>query len=747
MSKETSTENLGLKVSLFFINGEERHGRLLEFEPDMTRLAMQVDVQDIRYYDARKIAYISFYRHEGTEDAPDLEGLQEKIVNTVTGSRFQTFFKEQKGDRLGFYAFEKSKASEFSHHFFYHQGVRNIEKVEPIGQVLLDSQVVSQGDIKNALNSQERLRDQRLGEVLVEQKKVDQETIDELAVKHSKKRLKIGELLVESELIDKDDLDLALIEQKKNRSKKIGEILVEMGLVTEVELIASLAKKFNLEFVDLDDYVIDHHLIDLFDMNLLLSNEMVPVASTEDTLTVASSDPMNFDAFDNLRFQSSKHIIEVLATSQQIQNILLQRVNDVDPDTQDADWLWVEQISDDSESGGEDEAVELKAAVAKPIVRLVNKVILNGFTKGASDIHILPQAKAVQILYRVNGDLLEDIELEKWVQRRMISRIKLLSGMDITDHRQTQDGRIQVRHEDGIVELRVSCIPNAFGESIVMRVLNKEMATDLESMGLAERDRKALSRMVRKPFGLILATGPTGSGKSTTLYALIQSILELPLHIISIEDPVESEIKGVNQIQVNNKAGLTFASVLRNVLRHDPDVIMVGEMRDKETTSIGVEAALTGHLMLSTLHTNSAVDTVIRLQDLGVPSYLLAPALRGVISQNLLKQLCVECRKPFEDSRDEVYEILEAMGLKRPNKLYMKGGCDSCNQTGFSGRVMVYEFLEVTEAVREAIHLGKSGGDLQSVAVKAGMVPKAQHALKLAEAGIISKDDLMFMLV
>jgi len=280
-----------------------------------------------------------------------------------------------------------------------------------------------------------------------------------------------------------------------------------------------------------------------------------------------------------------------------------------------------------------------------------------------------------------------------------------------------------------------------------MRVLDKEVAANMETLGVSQRDRMALNRMIRKPFGLILATGPTGSGKSTTLFALVQSIIDLPVHILTIEDPVESEIKGANQIQVNTKIGFTFASILRNVLRHDPDVIMVGEMRDPETTSIGIEAALTGHLMLSTLHTNSAVDTIIRLQDLGIPNYLLAPALQGIISQNLLKRLCDQCKKPIEDQDDEIYGILDAVGYKRPTSLYAPGKCDQCNQTGFSGRIMAYEFLEVTDAVRQAIHDGKIGTELQNVAESEGMVPKAKHALSLAESGVICRDDLFKLLI
>ena len=746
MATAQEQKNKELKVSVHLTNREERVGYLIHFDPQIQRLAMHIDSDEIRYFDVPKVAYIAFNRSaESSIPLLKLENLEKAIVHTVTGDQLLVRMVKPKPHDTGFFGFIEEKDALFDHYYFYTHGVRNLEHPKSIGQILVDEKLVSSPDVEQALTTQEILQKRKLGEILVEQQNLEPVDVEQIVTKHGKKRKPIGVILIEAGLITEEDLQKALLEQSKNRSLKIGEVLIQMGFVTEEELISSLAKKFNLPFVDLDDRVINPELIELFDINLLLRFQVLPISSNDDTLTVASSDPMNFDAFDAIRFQTTKHITEVLATPTQIQKLIGQKAGA--QSGEEDDWLWVQQIADDREDGGEDEALEIKAAGAQPIVRLVNKVLLNALKKGVSDIHVLPQAKELIVLYRINGDLQRVMTLEKWVQRRMVSRIKLLSGMNIADHRVTQDGRMMVRHEGGLVEFRVSCIPNAFGESIVMRVLNKEMAANLENLGVSEKDRRTLAMMVRKPFGLILATGPTGSGKSTTLFALVQSIIDLPLHIITIEDPVESEIKGANQIQINAKVGLTFASVLRNVLRHDPDVIMVGEMRDKETTSIGVEAALTGHLMLSTLHTNSAVDTVIRLQDLGVPDYLLAPALRGIISQNLVKRLCKHCQQPFTDEHDEVYEILDNMGFKRPKTLYQPGQCDQCGQTGFTGRVMVYEFLEVTENVRNAIHNGKIGSELQKIAESEGMVPKARHALSLAENGVICRDDLIKLLI
>lgn len=733
-----------LKVSLALLNREERHGWLVHFDPKTQRLALHDGSSEIRYFDTPKIAYIVFHTPIMPTIPPKSQCMEEIIVHTVRGDRFHVLTAKNKPSTHGIFAFD-AKETATNCYYFYRRGIRSLEQPKPIGQLLVDDAAISNSEVEKALGTQQALRKKKLGDILVEMQTTSHGDIEEIVETHRKRPQKIGDVLIESGLIKDEDLQKALKEQSKNRSLKVGQVLINMGLITEVELVSSLARKFNLPFVDLEDYTINSELIEHFDINLLLRFQVLPVSSSPEGLTIASSDPMNFDAFDAIRFQTTHHINEILATSTQIMKMLEEYMAIKLTDTDD--WLTIEHIPDDKDDGLENEILEVKAAEAQPIVRLVNKILINAVQQGASDIHILPQSKNLHVLYRINGDLEKIIELEKWVQRRMISRIKLLSGMNITNHKKIQDGRMVISYENKKAEFRISCIPNAYGESIVMRILNKDMEASLETLGMSEKDRCSLAKIIRKPFGLVLATGPTGSGKSTTLFALMQDIIDLPLHIITIEDPVESEIEKANQIQINVKAGLTFASSLRNVLRHDPDVIMIGEMRDKETASIGIEAALTGHLMLSTLHTNSAIDTVVRLHDMGIPNYLLAPALCGVISQSLVKCLCEHCRQLLDDDHDEVDEILEAMGMKRLVMLYKPGECGQCANTGFSGRVMAYEFLEITEVVRHAIHDGKVGKELEEIAQSEGMVSKAQHALSLAEKGLICRDDLLKLLV
>jgi type II secretory ATPase GspE/PulE/Tfp pilus assembly ATPase PilB-like protein len=453
---------------------------------------------------------------------------------------------------------------------------------------------------------------------------------------------------------------------------------------------------------------------------------------------------MGLEAYDGISFKTGKKVHEVLVKTSQLKahlDKLLQE--EIIEEDLSCEFLHQEDMEDDEPFN---ELEITQSAEDKPIVRLVNRLIRNGLRKKASDIHILPQAKKITLAYRQNGELIAESALDKSLHRQISARIKILSGMDISEQRLPQDGRLILREGKHTYEFRVSCIPNTFGESLVLRVLSKEAAVDLDTLGLREDDMKQLSIMARKPFGLILVTGPTGSGKSTTLFAVLNSIAHLPAHILTIEDPVESEIPGANQIQVHQKIGMTFARILRNVLRHDPDIIMIGEMRDPETAEIGIEAALTGHLMLSTLHTNSAVDTIIRLNDLGIPNYLIAPALLGIISQNLLKKLCPDCRREIDKS-DSSFTMIRDLGLEVPEHLYEKVGCEKCNNSGYVGRLMLYEFLVVNDQIREAIHEGKTGGELQKIAVANGLQLKSKHALKMAADGDIDHHDFIYSLV
>ncbi|OIO70737.1 MAG: hypothetical protein AUJ57_08030 [Zetaproteobacteria bacterium CG1_02_53_45] len=791
-------------VTINLISGETLDGYLLGFSPIMRNLHFQEhnkpDNAASRKLDISEVVYIGMKRtKDSVPDHPSkLQHMDELKVITVNLETFNVLAMATTSNTPGFFAISSDGSMPYERIFFYHHGIRYQERPERLGDLLVDQEILSVEDVHEALKKQvdshlplgdilkeqgkvsdeqleqalemQQLHQMKLGDLLINQELITSEDVEE-ALAHqsadqskpighilmengkvndaeissalkmqSRRKMRLGELLIEAGLIGEQDLQYALEEQKV-RGSRIGEILLSSQVINEDQLLSALAKKFRLPTIDLDDYQINPMAGLEIGRGVVEKYQILPIDTDKHALTIALADPMGLEAYDIISFKTGKKVHEVLAKSSQLKSYLESFLSEELVE----DELSCEFLHQDDEEDNEpvSELQMTRSAEDAPIVRLVNRIIRNGLLKKASDIHILPQAKKITLAYRLNGQLLAENALEKSLHKQIAARIKILSGMDIAEQRMPQDGRLLLRDGKKTYEFRVSCIPNSFGESLVLRVLNKEMAVELGVLGLREADMKQLSIMARKPYGLVLVTGPTGSGKSTTLFALLKSIAHLPAHILTIEDPVESEIKGANQIQVNHKIGMTFARILRNVLRHDPDIIMIGEMRDPETAEIGIEAALTGHLMFSTLHTNSAVDTIIRLNDLSIPNYLIAPALLGVISQNLLKQLCLECRAEL-DAQDPAFDMVKDLGYAVPEKLYKAVGCDHCSQTGYAGRVMSYEFLVVNERVRQAIHDGVTGQELQHIAVENGMQPKAESALKMAGDGVIDYNDFIY---
>jgi len=790
-------------VTINLMSGETIEGHLLGFSPIMNKLHYfeknrTDDAASSRKLATEDIVYIGLHRSPAAimEHQGKLEHFDELKIITVNQDSFEILASPAMSNTPGFYAIGKDGSLPYERIFFYHHGIRYQEKPERLGDLLLDQGMLDQEDIQQALETQS-LSMPHLGDILKEQGKVDDAEIDhalsiqnrqrmrmgdllidqelvtaedvldalqeqsqfgDLPIGHilkekgkiktddidsvlemqQRRKMRLGEILLESKLITEDDLQFALAEQKV-RGQRIGEILLSSQVITEDQLLSALARKFRLPTVDLDEYEMNPISGKEISRDIIEKYGILPIDSDEHSLTIALADPMGLEAYDGICFKTGKKVHEVLTKASQLKSHITAFLKEEFADEE----LSCEFLQHEDEDEPLNELEITQSAEDAPIVSLVNRIIRNGLRKKASDIHILPQAKKITLAYRLNGQLLSENALDYNLHKQIAARIKILCGMNIAEQRMPQDGRLLLRDGRQKYEFRVSCIPNSFGESMVLRVLNKEMAVELDVLGLRDEDVNQLSTLARKPYGLMLVTGPTGSGKSTTLFAILKSISHLPAHILTIEDPVESEIPGANQIQVNHKIGMSFARILRNVLRHDPDIIMIGEMRDPETAEIGIEAALTGHLMFSTLHTNSAVDTIIRLNDLGIPNYLIAPALLGVISQNLLKKLCVACRTEL-DSDDPAYTTVKDLGFDVPKKLYRAVGCEQCNQTGYSGRVMSYEFLAVTERVRQAIHDGVKGQKMQKIAVANGMRPKSESALNMAADGIIDYNDFVY---
>ncbi|WP_018295245.1 type II/IV secretion system protein [Mariprofundus ferrooxydans] len=791
-------------VTINLMNGETIVGHLLGFSPIMHKLHFIGSGDGA----SRKldIADIVFIGMQHTSDAPikhpaRLSDMDDLKISTVNLDTFDVLALPAVSNASGFYAYPKDESSPFDRIFFYQHGLRYQEKPERLGDMLIDQEILGEEDVQKALDFQitsmpslgnvlkdqgkvsesdldealktQKLQRMRLGDLLVHHEfvtesdvnealeeqsrsvgtplgkilmdtgKVQDAHLDSALHMQSRRKMRLGEILLEANLINEADLKNALDEQKAH-GHRLGEILLNTEVITEDQLLDVLAKKFRLPTVDLETYEINPAAGTLIERAVVEKYGILPIDTDAHSLTIALSDPMGLEAYDTISFKTGKKVHEVMAKASQLELKIAQFLKeDLADDELSCEFLHQENDEEDEPQSAQEMT---QSAEDAPIVRLVNRIIRNGLRKNASDIHILPQAKKITLAYRLNGQLLSENSLDRGSHKQIAARIKILCGMDISEQRLPQDGRLQLRDGKKKYEFRVSCIPNTFGESLVLRVLNKDAAVDLEKLGLRQSDLAQLSIMVRKPYGLLLVTGPTGSGKSTTLFSVLKSISHLPAHILTIEDPVESEIPGANQIQVNSKIGMTFARILRNVLRHDPDIIMIGEMRDAETAEIGIEAALTGHLMFSTLHTNSAVDTIIRLNDLDVPNYLIAPSLLGVISQNLLKTLCPDCRQPVPED-DEVFSIISDLGYPKPEHLYTGAGCKKCNKTGYVGRVMLYEFLAVNDAIRQAIHDGKTGHDLQEIAIANGMVPKSEYALKLAADGVIDHHDFVYSLM
>lgn len=565
------------------------------------------------------------------------------------------------------------------------------------------------------------------------------------------RRARLGELLVSTGVLKDTDVEAALAEQKLHPELRLGETMIAMGLISEGVVASVLALKFGLPYIDLSKLPIDPAAFSELPLEVITAHKVLPVAADEHEVTVIITDPLDVAADDAMRASTNKRIVELLAKRNQVVETLNARLalEGIDNEAafgmgtglDDAEELIELGIAPEDEEHEDVSDLEDEAHLG-PVVRLVNRIISDGLVRRASDIHLLPRGDGLLVAHRIDGDLLGQSLIDKRLSRQLISRLKILADMDIAERRMPQDGRIKLTHRGRPVELRVSSIPNVFGESIVMRVLERESSVDIGRLGFGPADSARLNTLALRPHGLILVTGPTGSGKSTTLAGIMKAQVSRPLHILSIEDPVERDVPGVNQIQVNHKIKLSFARILRNVLRHDPDVIMVGEMRDEETAHIGVEAALTGHLMLSTLHANSAVDTIVRLEDLGVHRALMAPALLGIVSQTLVKTLCPDCRTEVEPS-DTVKELLEEHELPTDGPFYDKVGCASCGGRGYRGRTLLYEFLEVNRPVRAAIEKGLSGPALEQVAKDHGMVSKGHRALQMANAGQITATDLL----
>lgn len=557
--------------------------------------------------------------------------------------------------------------------------------------------------------------------------------------KDGKKAKRLGDFLVETGLITEEQLKKAL-EYQKRTGERLGQALIKLGYITEQDIIGALEFQLGIPQVALYNYSLNPALIKSIPETLIKRHKIIPLKQEGNRLTVAMADPLNVVAIDDLRLATNLDIIPVIASEREIDAVINRFFGAIDLKETIKD---IERAGEEPEVLKNEETEEVLVDEA-PVVRLVNSLLLQAVNQRASDVHIEPFENMVRVRFRVDGFLREIMTLPRAIRSSLTSRIKIMANMNITEKRVPQDGRIKIKVANRQVDMRVATTPTLFGEKVVIRLLDQENALlTLDKLGLSSKNSERLNKIISQPYGMILIAGPTGSGKTTTLYAALNQIHDPSKNIITIEDPVEYVMPGVTQIQVNPKAGLTFAVGLRSILRLDPDIIMVGEIRDRETAEIGVKAANTGHLVLSTIHTNDAVSTVGRLVEMGIESYMVAASLLGVVAQRLVRKLCPECKVPTDiGPEDPAYHALN-LGQGEPVTVYRPVGCPACENTGYKGRVGIHEVLINSKNVRNLIVNKGSYDDLLRVVKDEGMIFILEDGKEKVLAGITSPEEII----
>ena len=556
---------------------------------------------------------------------------------------------------------------------------------------------------------------------------------------------KLGELLIESGLLTIDKLKDAL-EAQKSTGKRLGEALIDMKIISEEEMAFSLAMQLKIPFIDLIDYSIKNDVMDCIPEEVCQKFICIPLSMKNNILDVAMADPLDLHIMKDLQFITGYNIQPAISTRSQIMD-KLQRYYHPERTIKDVANEFIEDGSlmeffPDEEKKIEEEA-DFESFKDSPFIKMVDLIIRNAIKSGSSDVHIEAQENHVRVRNRIDGVLKDSIKLPKWTQPIIISRIKVLAGLNIAERRLPQDGRIKVKARNVSVDLRVSTLPTYYGEKAVIRILNKEEAfLSLDQLGFSQKNLTIIANFIRRPQGMVLITGPTGSGKTSTLYACMREMKSEEVNIISVEDPVEYELNGVNQVQINEKVGLSFPFILRSILRQDPNVIMIGEIRDEETAEIAVQASMTGHLVISTLHTNDAPAAVTRLIDIGIPPYLIASSLVGIVAQRLIRTICPDCKEEYVPNQDSLARLnLDQNDL--PFKFYRGAGCLNCNNTGFKGRTVIEEIMIVGQKLRELIQSSATADTLREAAMAMGMTTLGISGMKKIERGVTTIEEVL----
>ena len=554
-----------------------------------------------------------------------------------------------------------------------------------------------------------------------------------------RERMRLGDLLIKQNVLTEEELKKAL-ELQKGSGKKIGEVLVDNGFITEEMIVRALQMQLGLKVVQLAGVTIPKEVRGLVSVDLLKKYTCIPFELdpyNANILHLAMADPMDMMAIDDISIVTNLQVEPYIATTRDIRTAIDRWYGA--SETLDAARRFTKEREQLRGNTGEETGADVSDA---PIVQLVRSLLEQAIRQRASDVHIEALESKVRVRYRIDGALYEKMVYDNSLLPAISTRIKIMGGMDISEKRKPQDGRMTIMVDRQEYDIRISSVPTVHGEKIVMRISSKlSLTKNKKELGLAPDELKRFDHMLSAPYGIIFVTGPTGSGKSTTLYTALSELNKEAVNIVTVEDPVEADIEGINQIQVNNKVNLTFASALRSILRQDPDIIMIGEIRDRETAGIAVQASITGHLVVSTLHTNNAAGTQNRMADMGVERYLIADSVVGVIAQRLVRKLCPHCRKKRLATEEE--KRLLKQDTYKEMEIYEPTGCDLCNHTGYFGRTGVFEIMEVNEEIRDLIAEGGSSEELENAARRAGMCTLHDNGIRYVLEGITSIEEML----
>ncbi len=719
------------------LNGGERYGLMnQEFDPSSGHIDFFCTAeQRSEIFDLKEACFIKFL---GKPDLADSFSEDEffEDVTTLTGDRFHLRLKKG-GKRIpeGFFGYPVEIDSDFKSIFFTSVGFKKRSHDQPLGEVLSQQGLVEESAIEEALTEQQQLRNRRVGEILAEKAAVPQDIVDQainnVASNGQKKsKVRVGDILIEAKLVTRQQVEEALNEQTTGKRKRIGLILIEKGLITEDQLLTALAQKFGLQVINLEETKISPEALRLIPREMIESMQVVPISLEDTELTVATATPTDPTISENLRFATNCQIKLVCARSTQIGEkiaLLFDKHDSVEDLIDELDDLDV--VVDD-----EPEIDKINESDSK-VINLVNKVLLDASNKGISDIHFEPGMGALplKIRYRKDGICYTVHQIAATYKAAVISRLKIISKLDIAEHRRPQSGKILLKQAGERIEYRIEITPTVGGqEDAVLRVLASSHIIPLADLGFSATNLERFKALLHKPYGIILCVGPTGSGKTTSLHSALAEINTPDTKIWTAEDPVEITQEGLRQVQVHPKIGFNFEDALRSFLRADPDVIMIGEMRDPVTAKTAISASLTGHRVFSTLHTNNAPETVVRLIEMGMDPFNFADAMLGILAQRLARRLCKECKEPYHPKRAEYNDLVEAYGAEQFKEddlpkfskdltLMKAAGCEECEGQGYSGRIAVHELMVNSAEIKRAIKQNAGVEQITTLAREQGM--------------------------